>query len=213
MPQMTLRLVGLTGAVVSFVAGCSELTPSLEFNATRRRYINVAGLDVFAAAEQTLREAFRIETADRARGYLKSSPKSGGARGGTGWLGDVVLPGRSYVRRVAEMRVTPAADDVVAVQCKVTLERWDTDRRHAFAFNHYVDDTPGGTPDELAAVTGAPREIWTVIGSDDALERQLLAALEERLILMEPGLPLKERKSVAARATRSAQLEGIVSFR
>lgn len=208
MLQIPFRLVGLTGAVVSFFVGCSELTPSLDANATRRRYTGVAGLDVFAATEQTLREEFRIETRDRARGYLKSSPKQGVARSGTGWIGDAILPGRSYVRRVAEMRVTPTADDAVVVLCKVTLERWDTDRYHAFAFNHRVDDTPGGAPDELA---GGPREIWTQIGSDVPFERQLLAALEERLILMEPVQLSNRPESVGA--IRSATQEERFSLR
>ena len=189
MSRLPFRWVVLTSVLGSFGVGCSDLMPSIEVNATRRRFTSVAGLDVFAAAEQTLREEFRIETRDRARGHLKTSPKHSTAQGNSGWLGDLLVSGRSRVRRVAEIQITPTADDAVVVLCKVTLERLDTDRHHAFASNHYVDDTPGGTPDELATRAGAPREIWTPIGSDDVLERQLLAAIEERLILMEPQPP------------------------
>jgi len=170
--------------------GCAELDDDLGLmptNATRRRFTNVDSAEVFLAAERALREEFRADVRLPDRGYLKSFPKESSATQGTGLLTDRMgIAGPSRVRRVAEFWVTPN-DDAVTVRCKVTLERRDTSRRQAFARDHDVDDTPAGTPADLASEAGNPREEWTRLGNDDALERDLLASLQEQLIDMEPA--------------------------
>jgi hypothetical protein len=139
----------------------------------------------FAAAEQALRERFRIEVRDPQRGLLRSAPLEDRAPVKGGRLGDTLGTPRR-VRRVAEVWIEPDGPDV-SISCRVLIEQDETDSHQMFVQDHGLSDIPSETsPDREGAATAQQRTVWRPRGRDRQLERELWLAIEE-LLNRSPG--------------------------
>ena len=174
-------LCGL-GALMGGCAAPGSVTSNRATNYHIRRLPSTAYAAAFQAAEAALREYdFRIDKMDRSAGVLVSRPSEKVIQGGTGKIGDEVLRSPNRVRRVAEIGIVREGDGVSA-RCKVLMERLDTGDYRAFRRERGGGDVPVETPiEEDGGTVGDQRETWTFVRRDLTLERQLLAAVAERV--------------------------------
>ena len=170
--------LGAAGLVGLWVAGCASPAPS-KLNYGMMRIESASRAEVMPAAEQAVREHFRIATTDRAAGLIEAQPREGSEAGRTRRAGDV-LGAQRRVRRVAEVRVMDA-DEGVNVFCKVLIQQYESDERRLFVREHALSDAPTETPAADEAATSAEQNAtWRTCGRDKVLERQILQAIEEK---------------------------------
>ena len=177
-----LAVIGLFGA---WVAGCAS-PPATKLNYAVTR-VEAASQDVaMAAAEQALREHFRIARVDRAAGLIECAPVESQEAVRSGRMGDVLGASRR-VRRVAEMRVEDLGDGA-RVFCKILLQQYETEERRMFDREHALSDVPSETPAAGEAAT-LPQQnaTWRTRGRDKVLERRILQAVHE--LVAAPGRP------------------------
>ena len=177
-----LAVIGLFGA---WVAGCAS-PPATKLNYAVTR-VEAASQDVaMAAAEQALREHFRIARVDRAAGLIECAPVESQEAVRSGRIGDVLGASRR-VRRVAEVRVEDLGDGA-RVFCKVLLQQYETEERRMFDREHALSDVPSETPAAGEAAT-LPQQnaTWRTRGRDKVLERRILQAVHE--LVAAPGRP------------------------
>ena len=169
------------GGVLLMLAGCTEQTRSAR-NYHAKRMTGVSKADAYRAAKATLREYdFRLGEEDRAKGRLRSVPRAETMAGGTGRLRDTALKYPNRVRRIALLEIVPHAE-ALELMCKVLLERLDTSDHKVFRREHGTHDVPSDTPiQEDGGLSGGENEVWTLVRRDRALERQMMAAWEERM--------------------------------
>jgi hypothetical protein len=174
--------LGVLGTLASGCAAPGSVTSSRATNYHIRRLPSTEFEVAFKAAEAALREyQFRIERNDRSAGVIVSRPSEEVVQGGTGKIGDEVLRSPNRVRRIAEIGIVRAGDGVSA-RCKVLMERLDTGDYRAFRRDRGGGDVPAETPiEEDGGTEGDQRETWTFVRRDLTLERQLLAAVAERV--------------------------------
>ncbi|UCG15821.1 MAG: hypothetical protein JSV19_11055 [Phycisphaerales bacterium] len=173
LPLAAAWLVGL------WVAGCASPAPS-KLNYGMMRIESASRAEVMPAAEQAVREHFRIATTDPAAGVIEAHPLEGSEPGRTRRAGDM-LGAHRRVRRVAQVRVVDA-EDGVNVFCKVLVQQYESDERRLFAREHALSDTPIETPAAAEAATSAEQNAtWRARGRDKVLERQILQAIDERI--------------------------------
>jgi hypothetical protein len=136
-----------------------------------------------AAAEQAFREHFRIERSVRGQRVLlelKSDQAESVQRGGTGRLRDGVAAVPERVRRLGTLRLTQQRGQLRA-QCQVRRQRLDTSELEMFHRTRTDQDIPSDTPIDRQAVSPEHNAVWTDVGRDLDLEREILASLAERL--------------------------------
>ncbi|HEY3242929.1 MAG TPA: hypothetical protein VGM03_06205 [Phycisphaerae bacterium] len=180
---MRLWVLVCAGAVCSAAAGCAS--PGVSRRAAARgsvaRYEGVAQEAVFAAAEAALGEHFRIERSDPASGTLVAAPKESTEHETAPSLRQV-RGGRERLRRMAEVHVERAGGGSVLVSAVVLIQKLDTEARRTFSREFATRDTPTETPiDQEAGATPEQLETWTDRGRDEALERAILRAIDEKL--------------------------------
>lgn len=174
--------LGILGAISSGCTAPGSVTSGRATNYHIRR-LPAAEFDAaFDAGLAALREYdFRIDQSSRSAGVIVSRPSEKTIRGGTGRIGDEVLRSSNRVRRIAEIGIVRAGEGISA-RCKVLMERLDTGDYRAFRRERAGSDIPAETPIEVDGGTvGDQREVWTFVRRDLNLERQLLAALAERV--------------------------------
>ncbi|MBN1490338.1 MAG: hypothetical protein JXA69_10500 [Phycisphaerae bacterium] len=182
--QSRLRSVVCALMVGLVVAGCSqqEMRDRSYGASSQQRIGNVAYDDTFDAAERVFRSFFSTERADRGEGILVARPIEVDKRGEPVGVRDTMTMTPSRRRRVAELRLSRSGSDVLAM-CQVKLQRLDTSERRAFR-PQIGDDRPSESHPFEAEAGASPsqRELWTDLGRDRELERQVLNALRDRLV-------------------------------
>lgn len=134
---------------------------------------------VFEAAREVLERNFEVAEASFAKGVIVTRPQAF-ERSRSGTLADVRGAGGKW-RRTVSFELDRAGLAVVA-RVAVRLERESTAAAMAIA-----DATTGERPDELPRVGPqygrtagrSSEEVWTEVGYDAALARELLAAIAE----------------------------------
>lgn len=146
-------------------------------------YAQFEGVDrerAYRAAEAAMNEYFRIDEADPRRGVIRSVPSETPASAEAPALGRNF--GSPLQRRsIAEFRIDPRSGGV-AVGCRVVLQEHDSVAQRAFSDQQGVEDAPNRTPlEENRGAGGEGSNLWGTTGNDRKLERELLAAVAERL--------------------------------
>jgi hypothetical protein len=145
------------------------------------RYNGVSQEAVFDVAESALAEHFQIDRREPATGTLTAAPKESVEREAGATLRQV-RGGRERLRRTAEVRVDSAGGGTVLVTAAVQIQRLETEARRTFAREFATRDTPTETPIDLeAGATPEQTATWTTRGRDEALERAILRAIDEKL--------------------------------
>jgi hypothetical protein len=141
------------------------------------------------AAQDAFREHFRIEHSSMGPAVLlelRSLPAEGTQQGGTGRLGDEMLSAPARVRRVAMLRLARRGEQLRAF-CQVRQQRLDTSEMEMFRRDQQRLDVPTETPIDQQGATREQEAVWTDVGRDTALEREIIASLIERLSATLPG--------------------------
>ncbi len=175
-------------ASIGLLAGCAA--DSGQGFATRT-LPSVADEQAIGAAEQAFREHFRIARSTSSAAVLvelRSEPTDSLQRGGTGRLRDEVLAVPNRVRRTAVLRLSRQGEQLWA-SCQVLQQRLDTSDVEMFHQERQRQDFPTDTPIDQQALTAEQEAVWTDIGRDLALEREILASLIERLTAARSNAP------------------------
>jgi hypothetical protein len=169
---------------LGLVSGCDPapgVTDVPRANWSRQRMADADGGRAFDAAQYALRQWFTIDVADRSEGLLTTVPAEYDERGGTGRIRDTAIKYPNRMRRRATVRVQGDGAEV-SVDCVVIRERLDTADMRVFRLNRQFDDVGNETPIEQEAGSSAGQnEVWTDVGRDRSLERQILDVVRERL--------------------------------
>ncbi|MCK6456663.1 MAG: hypothetical protein L6Q92_09070 [Phycisphaerae bacterium] len=137
--------------------------------------------DVFEAARFAVSQWFRINEARPSEGMITTYPNETEERGGTGRIRDDAIGYRNRIRRLATVRVRKTGAGV-ATECVVVRERLDTSDMRVFETNRQFNDVPNQTQISGEGATSARQnEVWTEVGRDRALERDILRAIRDRL--------------------------------
>lgn len=181
-------LAALTGAGIG---ACRTPAPTARSHTTLRQR-STRPEAAFAAAEQALRERFRIELRDPKRGLLRTAAVETRDRVQGGRVGDALGTPRR-VRKIAEVRVEPDGPDV-SIWCRVTVEQDDTNAHQLFVQDQGLSDIPSDTPpDREGATTARQHTVWRAKGRDRQLEREIRLAIQE--LLDETAGPTKSNSS------------------
>ena len=176
-------MLWLVAWVVLGCGACQSPAPTGRSH-TLLRQRSVTPAVAFSAAEQALRERFRIQVRDPVAGLLRTEPVITEAPPEPARVVDT-LRTRRRVRKVVEVRVEPEGDGV-AIGCKAVIEENQAREHRLFAREHSLSDVPSDTPaDREAAVTAEQDAVWRVIRRDKTLEGQICQAINE--LLSEPG--------------------------
>jgi hypothetical protein len=172
----------LVGTMIALVAGGCTQRVEQEQSFARERFANVPPERAMQVAEQVFRQYFSVDYVDASEGALYSRPTELSGRGSPERVRDLLTRTPNRRREVAELRLVPRGNDVIAL-CRVQVQRLDTLERRAFA-PQTGDDRPANNP-PLGAEAGASarqREDWTEVGRNRTLEQRVLASLRERLV-------------------------------
>ena len=177
---MNRRWLALVGAIAAVaVAGCRTPAPTARSHTTLRQRSTTPEA-AFAAAEQALRERFRIEVRDPKRGLLRTAAVETRDRVKGGRIGDTLGAPRR-VRKVAEVRIEPDGRDV-NIWCRVAVEQDETDAHQLFVQDQGLSDIPSDTPpDREGSATARQNTVWRPRGRDRQLEREIRLAIQELL--------------------------------
>ncbi len=172
-------------AVTLFVAGCesSEIrrTDIPRTDWSRESVPAAPKESAFDAAKYAVSQWFTIELAQPQDGLITTYPVEYTERGGTGRFRDPVLKYPNRMRRKAIVRVNQAGEQA-SIDCVVITERLDTSDYRVFAQNRQFDDVNNQTPIQGDAATSARQnEVWTEVGRDRGIERQILNVARDRL--------------------------------
>ena len=159
--------------------GCQQTTFSLT-NYTQVRFEDRAWTDVYQAARQTMNEYFRIDQAVTEQGLIRSVPTLDVGNTSERPLG-FSLSSPPTIRKIAEFRIIDEGRAVIAA-CNIIEQRQDTAQEQTFYRQHGSDDRPSQTPlEENQGLAETSQATWTTTGYDRRLEKEMLAALAERL--------------------------------
>lgn len=175
MMRVALIPVALAGLVLLTACG-SELDMQM---ATREI---AAEPDIaLAAGQSVLRHQFDRLTVDRAARRITSEPQEFVTQNESMTSRDFV-GARTTLRRVALMSVVPRGAGKSQVRLRIDRQREDTTRTEQTNSGQYrLSDSPAYTPIERDAGTTANQNtVWTSIGRDSKLERELLGELERQ---------------------------------
>jgi len=135
----------------------------------------------FDAAKFAVSQWFPIELAQPQDGLITTHPVEFEERGGTGRFRDAALNFPNRMRRKAIVRVTQTGNQA-SVDCVVIKERLDTPDYRVFAMNREFDDVNNQTPIENEAATSSRQnEVWTEVGRDHSMERQILNVVRDKI--------------------------------
>jgi len=136
----------------------------------------------FDAAKYAVSQWFTVELAQPQDGLITTYPVEYTERGGTGRFRDASpLKYPNRMRRKAIVRVSQSGDQA-SIDCVVITERLDTSDYRVFAMNREFDDVNNQTPiDEDAATSARQNDVWTEVGRDRGMERQILNVARDRL--------------------------------
>lgn len=159
---------------------CSQGTS--EFGEYSRVQAGAVDWDVaFVAAKQTIAEYFRIDSADLRRGVIQTAPTS------IEWTQEqptMPLPRSAsrQTRRLARLRLKKLSSSAILAECSVIVQENREAEHRALAQQSTINETPGRTPlEESEGFDDSPQRYWTTVRHDTKLEREILAALMERL--------------------------------
>lgn len=147
----------------------------------RQRLRDVTYRSAFAAAEQALHERFGIAHRDVDAGVIRANPAQS-VLDATGMriISDAVGTPR-HARRVAEIRVR-ADGPYIDVYCRVLVQELETEKFRVMQRERGVYDQPTDTPaDDEASTTPEQNAVWVNRSRDRVMERQILAAIHERV--------------------------------
>ena len=172
-------LKSIAGTLVLLaLSGCHQ--PSTEIETVSYRFFNNGDMNtLYDAAHATMGEFFRIERADSRAGLIRSAPTAVPASFEHRPLGKPLSSPRQE-RKIAEIRLEQQ-DDGVIVRCGVVVQRAEPTISLVYSSQRTIDDLPNKTPlQETEGRTMQGNLAWSTIGYDHKLERQLLAAIDER---------------------------------
>lgn len=181
-------MFSLRHALVAGLAGLGALAAGCQGPVVARAGMSSVYFDqaspvaCFEAAEAVLREFdFPIEVRNPSAGVLRTAPVEEEVRQPMGRLTDPLLHPVTRIRRIAEVQVIPR-NGGAEVLLAVRRERLDTATHRAFRQELGGEDRPFETSAVRATDYPAEQEqVWSPAGRDRELERQLRAALAERL--------------------------------
>ncbi len=161
-------------------AGCGDQV-AREQAFSNVRIPNVSREQALQAAQLAFRQYFPIDRVDEAEGVFYSRPTEVVEKGRPERVRDLLTQTPNRRRQVAEVRVAPRGNDVIA-SCRVQVQRLDTSERRAFV-PQTGDDRPSvNTPFSTEAGASAPqREDWVDVGRNRDLEQQVLDSIVSRL--------------------------------
>lgn len=160
------------------LSGCNQPSTEIE-TVSYRRFDNVDMKTIYEAAHATMSEFFRIERADSGSGLIRSIPTAVPASFEGCPLGKPLSSPRQE-RKIAEIRLEQQ-DGGVIVRCGVLVQRAEPTTSLAYSSQRTIDDLPNKTPlQETEGRTVQGNLAWSNTGYDHKLERQLLAAIDER---------------------------------
>lgn len=177
-------LVVLVLAVLALLSGCANVNESIGpvSGWSRDRYEDASYEAAFDAGRYALEQWFRIESARADRGEIVTLADESMERAGTGRLRDETVGTRSRVRRRAAVRISRHPPGIIA-ECVVKRERLDTAEARAFAQQRSFSEAPTDTPIQGEAGASAEQsQVWTDIGRDRKLEREVLDVMRGRLL-------------------------------
>lgn len=136
----------------------------------------------FDAARYAASQWFRVTDARAEAGRISTAPLEADERGNGERLRDVV-GSHNTIRRQARMRVVnEPKEHRVVIECVVTRQRLDTMDARAMQQQSLMDESANRTPIQGDAGANAEqREVWTDIGRDRGMERQILDVARDRL--------------------------------
>ena len=166
-----LLIMVLAAAVAAVVAGCSEQTPG-----TTRLLGPVGYEEAFATARDTMSQYFSVEDADVDTGDIVSRPKP------VDLPGERALGGDSPARQLAVINIRRRGSQIRAHASVAIQRQAQASFRHMSTFNEDYDTVPDMTPAEVeAATTPEQNQAWNIERYDHALERKMLADIQEAL--------------------------------
>lgn len=171
------------------------------------RSMQNAGLaEAQAAADRVFRSRFRVDPAESTELVWVAQPAEVGAPEGTSTVGEEAGPEtgipeerphqtvgdvlgvspRRY-RRVAELRLVPREEGVMA-QVRVRLQRRINTERAAFARGRQAEDRPTETAIErMGATSPMARDEWRDYRRDRVMEQEILDAIQAELTTGSPA--------------------------
>jgi hypothetical protein len=150
---------------------------------------------VFEAARDVLGEHFEIQKQSFAEGVIETKPQLFD-RQRSGTLADLRGAGGRW-RRTAAFSLDRDGLEMVA-RVSVRLEREGTDAAvlvSESARPERMDELPPSTPGDGRAHRAQPQPVWTQVGYDEGLARELLAAMAERVRARESGQAMPQGQS------------------
>lgn len=127
---------------------------------------------------------FRIKTIDVDRMSIETFANEKVVRGGTGRLRESLVKLPNRVRRTASLEFAKRGGDLEA-WCQIKMERLSTADHRIWARNREFEDSPTQTPiDGEGATTDKQNTVWTSAGRDEAMERQVMSDVRNRIQLL-----------------------------
>ncbi len=169
-----------TASLLISTCGCTSPGVSIRAH-THTQFADVSWQEALEAAEQTMREFFRIEEIDHESGVIRAVPSIETPASRRTIIGPIISsPWR--VRRVVELRIELEDGGVWAI-CRVLVQRHDAVATRVHLQQTSIHDVPNQTPLEESQGFGeSTGRGWITTGRDNRLERTVLAALAERLV-------------------------------
>jgi hypothetical protein len=171
---------GLCLLASAALAGCASDLDIEKLRGTVRLIANAEPDEVLSEAEILLRREFGRVEVDRRWSQVRTVAQEYVTQSDSGTVRDWI-GAPTTVRRTATFTVA-RRDGGTLARLRVDVERLDTRRAEIAARDdHRLTDTPGYTPIERdAATTAAQNTVWTPIGRNLTIERELLAELLAR---------------------------------
>ena len=184
-----IRVGGLCGALlfVALLTGCAAGGLDVQMAS---RDIAADPDATFAAAQAALAREFDRLNVDRAARRITSEPQEYTTQSESLTSRDLV-GARSTMRRIAMLNVVSRGEGKSQVRLRIDRQREDTTRtERASAEQQYrLSDSPSYTPIERDAGTSTQQNtVWTTIGRDSKLERELLGELERQFSRASPEI-------------------------
>ncbi len=179
--------IGIVSASLLIVGASCSVPARRGVAFQRQRLAGVEYRRAFDAASEALREHFRIARSDYANGIVRAIPSETSGRGDGRHVLSDSLSAPHQARRVAEVRVRAHGPDV-EVSCRVLVQRNDAVEVGLLDLERGGYDQPTGTPaDRGAGTTAEQNAVWSKGTRDRAMERQILAAIREKVARSKPG--------------------------
>lgn len=156
----------------------------------------------FAAARTVLAREFDRLTVDAAARRINSEPQEYVTQSESLTSRDFV-GAKSTMRRIATLSVASRGEGRSQVRLRIDRQREDTTRtERASAEQQYrLSDSPSYTPIERDAGTSTQQNtVWTTVGRDSKLERELLGELEREFSRASADVEAAQREPGAGRA-------------